>query len=93
MKLANIIVSSRLKDNPAAIFKVNHLNIGEDEKSLILSSLNGKLSPNFSFRFTFIDAHDSSTKQYRSQEPLDSLQFLEGISTIVLTKQLLMRTW
>lgn len=62
MKLANIVVSARLKDNPAAIFKVNHLSVGEDDKSLILSSLNG-IFLSLEDSFTILDAHDSNTKQ------------------------------
>jgi len=41
MKLENIKVVARLKESPAAFFKVNKLILSEDEKSINISSLNG----------------------------------------------------
>lgn len=43
MKLENIKVAARLRESPAALFKVNKLTLSEDEKSINISSLNGKL--------------------------------------------------
>lgn len=43
MRLTNIQVSGRLKDCPAAIFKVNQLVAKEVDQSIVLTSLNGNL--------------------------------------------------
>ncbi len=42
MKLENIKVNAKLRESPAALFKVNKLKLSEDEKSIMISSLNGK---------------------------------------------------
>jgi hypothetical protein len=42
MKLENIKVVARLRESPEAFFKVNKLSLSEDEKSIKISSLNGK---------------------------------------------------
>ena len=41
MKLENTKVCARLRESPAALFKVNKLALSEDEKSISISSLNG----------------------------------------------------
>ena len=43
MKLENIKVAARLRESPAAFFKINKLTLSEDEKSIFISSLNGEL--------------------------------------------------
>jgi hypothetical protein len=42
MKLENVKVCARLRESPAALFKVNKLSLSEDEKAILISSLNGK---------------------------------------------------
>lgn len=41
MKLENIKVAARLRESPAALFKVNKISLSEDEKSIVISNLNG----------------------------------------------------
>ncbi len=47
MRLSNIQVSGRLKDCPAAIFKVNQLVTKQVDQSIVLTSLNGKFSQKY----------------------------------------------
>lgn len=66
MRLTNIQVSGRLKDCPAAIFKVNQLVTKEVDQSIVLTSLNGKCSTHNSranLPSFFVDVNGANAKQ------------------------------
>lgn len=69
MKLENIKVAARLRESPSALFKVNKLTLSEDEKSIQISSLNGKkrivlLYSVIIVNLYYVDTARNNSKQY-----------------------------